>query len=56
MWADDQRDAAQLDIGGAFCESSVVPFLVPCRKVWLMPAAAVPSSNAANVGERKTWT
>jgi len=27
-----------------------------CRKVWLMPAAEVPCSNAANVGERKTLT
>jgi len=31
---------------------------IPCtrRKVWLMLAAGVPCSNAANVGERKTWT
>jgi len=26
------------------------------RKVWLMPGAGVPCSNAANIGERKTWT
>ena len=32
------------------------PFLVPRRKVWLTPAAGVPCSNAANVGELKTWT
>jgi len=25
------------------------------RKVWLMPAAGVPCSNAANIGECKTW-
>jgi len=25
-------------------------------KVWLTPAAGVPCSNAANIGERKTWT
>jgi len=42
-------------IGGAVCESFVIPFLVPHRKVWLMPTARVPSSNTANIGERKTW-
>jgi len=47
---------AQPNIGGALCESSVIPFLVPRRKVWLTPAAGVPCSNAANIGERKTWT
>jgi len=41
--------------GGALCESSVIPFLVPRRKFWLTPAAAVPCSNAANIAERKTW-
>jgi len=29
--------AAQPNIGGAVCESSVIPFLVPRRKVWLIP-------------------
>jgi len=48
--------AAQPTIGGALCESSSIPFLVPRRKVWLTPAAGVPCSNAANIGERKTWT
>jgi len=33
-------------------ESSVIPFLVPHRKVWLTHVC----SNAANIGERKTWT
>jgi len=47
--------AAQANIGGARCESTVIPFLVPCRKVWLTPAARVPCSNAANIGEHKTW-
>ena len=47
--------AAQLNIGGALCESSVIPFLVLRRKVWLTPAAGVPCSNAAYIGERKTW-
>jgi len=31
-------------------------FLVPRRKVWLIPTARVQCSNAANTGERKTWT
>jgi len=48
--------AAQPNIGGVLCESSVIPFLVPRSKVWLTPAAGVPCSNAANIGERKTWT
>ena len=48
--------AALPNIGGALCESCVIPFLVPRRKVWLTPAAGVPCSNAANVGVRKTWT
>ena len=48
--------AAQPNIGGALCESCVIPFVVPCRKAWLTPAAGVPCSNAANIGERKTWT
>jgi len=46
--------AAQPNIRGAVCESSDIPFLVR-RKVWLMPDAGVPYSNAANIGERKTW-
>ena len=29
--------------------------LLTC-KVWLTPGAGVPCSNAANIGERKTWT
>ena len=48
--------AGQLSIGGAVCESSAIPFLVPRHKVLLMPTAQVPCSNAANIGERKTWT
>jgi len=55
MWADANVIATQRHIGGALRESSVIPFLVPRRKVWLMPAAGVPCSNAANIGERKTW-
>jgi len=37
-------------------ESSIIPYLVPRRIVWLMPTARVLCSNAANIGERKTWT
>ena len=39
--------AAQSNIDGVFCESSVIPFLVPRRKIWLTSAAGVPCSNAA---------
>ena len=42
MWADADVMAAQPNIVGALCESFVVPFLVPRRKVWLTPAAGVP--------------
>ena len=53
MWDDAQANviAALSNIGGALSESSVIPFLVRRRKF----AAAVPCSNAANVGERETW-
>ena len=30
-------------------------FLEPCHKVWLTLTARVPCSNAANIGECKTW-
>jgi len=46
--------AAQPNIGGAFRKSSIIPFLVPHRKVWLTPAARVPCSNAATIGEHQT--
>jgi len=45
--------AVHPNIGGALCESSAIPFLVPRRKVWLTAAAGVLST--ANTGERKTW-
>jgi len=48
--------AAQPNIGGAVCESSVIPFLVPCGKVRLMPTGRMPCSDAANIGERKACT
>jgi len=57
MLADAQRDGRPAEyIGGTLCESSVIPFLVPRRKVWLTPAAGVSCSNAANIRERKTWS
>ena len=46
--------AALPNIGGALCESSVIPFLAPRRKLRLTPTARVPCSNADNIGERKT--
>ena len=33
--------AAQPNIGSPLCESSVIPFLESCRKVWLTSAAGV---------------
>ena len=47
--------ATLLDTDGALCESSVIPFLVPHRKLWLIPTAQVPCSNDANIRDRKTW-
>ena len=55
MWVDGNVMADKPNIGGALCESSVIPFLVR-HKVWLTPAAGVPCSNAANTRERKTST
>ena len=46
--------ANQPNIGSAVCESSVIPFVLPCHKVWLTATNRVPCSNAANT-ERKTW-
>jgi len=50
MWADAQRDGRPAEY------SSVIPSLVPRRKVWMTPTAPVPCSNAAHIGERKIWT
>ena len=47
--------AAQPNIDGALCESSVIRFVVPRHKIWLTAAARVPCSNAANI-DHKTWT
>ena len=46
----------QPNIGGALCKSSVIPFRVPRRKVWLTPSGRVSCGNAVNMAERKTWT
>ena len=37
--------AAMLNLGHAFCESSIIPFLVLCQKLWLTPTTRVPCSN-----------
>ena len=47
--------AALPNTGDALYKSSLIPFLVPRRKVWLTPIARVLCSNGANIGERKTW-
>jgi len=47
--------AAQPNIGGALCECSAIPFLVPRHKVRLTAAVRVPCSHTANIGKRKTW-
>jgi len=54
MWAYAQRVGRLRNMTRS--ESSVTPFLIPRRKVWLTPTARVACSNAANIGERKTWT
>ena len=57
MWADAPRDGRPAEYRWRplrkFRHSIL---LVPRRKVWLTPAAVVPCSDAANIGERKTWT
>ena len=47
---------AQPNIRGTICKSSIIPFLVPCCKVWLTSAAGVACSNVVNIGECKSWT
>jgi len=48
--------AALSNIGGTFCKSSVIAFLVPCRKLWLTPVLECRAvTYAANIVERKTW-
>jgi len=48
--------AAQPNIGGAVCESSVIPFLVPLHKVWLRPLLECHAVTLPISEERKTWT
>ena len=45
--------AAQPNIGGALCSSSVISFLLQRHKVWLTPAAGVPCTNATNIGNAR---
>ena len=52
-WADAQRDAAQPNIGGAVWESSVIPFLIPRRKVWMTPLL---EWRAARLGRKVNFT
>ena len=52
MWADPQRDGRRAE----YRWRPLQKFLVPRHKVWLTAAARVPRSNAANIGERNTWT
>ena len=52
--------AAQPNIGGVLCESSVL-YSIRCTTPQSLAhaccwSARVPCSNAANIGERKTWT
>jgi len=48
----------QLDSSTTPCRTGWAPrrIKIPRRKVWLMHTASVPCSNAANRGERKSWT
>jgi len=56
MWADAQCDGRPAEYRWRPLRSSVISFLVPRRKLWLTPAAGVPCSNDANIGELKSWT
>jgi len=48
--------ATQQNRDGALCKSTVIPFIVAPCNFWQTPAARVPCSNAANIGECRTWT
>jgi len=48
--------AALPNIGGDLYKGSLIPFLVPRRKACLTPTTRVPCTDAANIGQRKTWT
>ena len=52
--------AAQPNIGGALCESSVIPLLVPRHKVWLIPllecrAITLPLLENARLERKVNW-
>jgi len=47
-WADVLRDGRPAEYRCRPLQSSLIPFLVPSHKVWLMPTDGVPYSNAAN--------
>jgi len=51
MWADTQRNGrpAEYRWRPDLCEISVIPFLVPRRKVWLTPSVGVPCNGAVTV-------
>ena len=49
MWADAQRDGRPAEHRWRPLRKSVIPFLEPCRKVWLTPAVGVQCSNAAKM-------
>jgi len=57
MWANAQRDGRPAEYRSRPLQKfrNSIPCITP-RKVWLTPAAAVPCSNNANIGERKSWT
>jgi len=53
-WSDASTMATLPNIGGDLCKSSVILFPVQRHKVWLTPAAGVPCTNYANIGEHIT--
>ena len=56
MWADAQRDGRPAEY--RWRKRAKVPYfhyLSHAAEVWLMHTARVSCSNAANIGERKTW-
>jgi len=58
MWADAQRDGRPAEYRWRPLRKvrNSIRCTVQRRKVWLTLAAGVPCSNAANIGERNTWT
>ena len=59
MWADAKRDGRPAEYRWRPLQkfrNSIPCRLVPRRKVWLTPAAGVPCSNAANIGDIQSAT